>query len=83
MADHVFAPGDGRCSVCGVQAGNAHRIACKAPSKPKALKTRPGQPRRHRGVVPAPLEPAGQDDSKSAKRFIFAALAACLTEVFN
>jgi hypothetical protein len=41
MADHVFQKPDSGCVVCGVHAGYAHRVACKTPSKPKALKSRP------------------------------------------
>jgi hypothetical protein len=41
MADHVFPKPDDRCLRCGVQAKHAHRVACKTPSKPKALKSRP------------------------------------------
>jgi hypothetical protein len=36
MADHIFSKPDSTCLVCGVHAGNAHRVACKAARKPKS-----------------------------------------------
>lgn len=40
MAEHVFDRAvEGMCLRCGVRARDAHRVVCKAASKPKALKS--------------------------------------------